>query len=392
VRAAVSSPKSVRLHLPSSRLAPSSPRKRKPALPTWIKDHALFKADPTSAKRVNEAIYDSLNPGTRATYGTAVARYIEWTSARRLPPFPADPVVLSGWVLDLSLFIAVSSVSKYLSGVRRHQLDVTIYEWNLQGNHVLASVLRFCKKRWPEKGRRNKTPITVLILCLFRAKLNLNGSHDDRMFFAASTVGTAGLLRGGEFLLSPSTTLEQRLLVSDFIFDSSGSRVDVNISASKTKFWRNDIRVLLYATGTDSCPLRAILDYMSASVVPLPENDFMFKRADGSPLTKAWMFKRTKALLASLDLAGSDKVFAASWRAGGAISAKWAGIYPDVVLAMGRWKSAAALSYWMTANADIKGAADKIGALTVESVTSAGFSPFLLGEYTAGRVFHDPVC
>lgn len=346
-------------------------------------NHTLASADPIAAREVVLAVHDSITQSTRDSYASGVAHFSDWASDRNIDPFPADPIILSAWTIFACVFLSVGTVRKYLSGIRRYQLDVFSIPWAPQGNHVLASVLRACRRRWPAAEKRLKFPISVLVNKLFHSILDFS-LHDDRLFFAASTSATAGLWRGGEFLFSKSTSYLQRLLVSNFVF--LDDRVDVSINASKTKFWRLDVTTPLFAVDSVVCPVAALQSYMSRSSVTLRASSFMFTRADGSPLTKAWMLERTRSLLKRLNLP-HDRVFAASWRTGGAMSLKWAGIHPDVTNVMGRWKSTASLHYFMTANADIEGAAVKAASLSSSAVIASGFSPFLVGEFSAGGVF-----
>lgn len=345
----------------------------------------LPQADPSAAAEVVRAVFESITKTTRDSYASGVNHYTAWALDRGIDPFPVDPIVLAAWVLYACALISLATVQKYLSGIRRFQLDSCAAPWSPQGNHIFSAVLRSCKRRWPAAAKRLKFPVSVLVNKMFHSVLNFD-RHNDRMFFAASTCATAGLWRGGEFLLSKTSTLPQRLLVSNFLIHAD--RVDVSILASKTKFWRTDVVTPLYAVDSVVCPYKALKGYMDRSVVPLFPSNFMFVLANGSPLTKAWMLQRTRSLLTRLHLP-HDRVFAASWRSGGAMSLRWAGTQPDITLAMGRWSSSAGLDYFMTANADIEGAASRAAALSVSDVKARGYSPFLVGEFTAARVFND---
>ena len=122
----------------------------------------------------------------------------------------------------------------------------------------------------------------------------------------------------------------------------------------------------------------------------LPDSAPAFVLADGSPLSKQWMLTRTSDLLAKAKVILTDSdgkivpVRASSWRAGGVQSAKAAGVSDGVIMAMGRWTSAAWVNYLFAPGVDLRRAASRMW-------TSSASSPstLVVGSFSPAGIFED---
>ena len=99
--------------------------------------------------------------------------------------------------------------------------------------------------------------------------------------------------------------------------------------------------IFLGRADDDLCPVAAILAYLAIrgdAAGPL------FRRSNGDPLTKAWFVSEVRRTLASLGLCQAHYA-GHSFRIGAATAAAAAGIEDSTIQALGRWSSAAFLSY-----------------------------------------------
>ena len=116
-----------------------------------------------------------------------------------------------------------------------------------------------------------------------------------------------------------------------------------------------------------------------------------FRMADGSALSKAWMLKRTRELLSEAGVVFPDHlgarvdVAAASWRAGGACSAKRAGVSDATICHMGRWASNSFLRYTTAVELEeLRVAVERMGAPQAEGALLARVGSALSAEVESG--------
>ena len=103
-----------------------------------------------------------------------------------------------------------------------------------------------------------------------------------------------------------------------------------------------------------------------------------FHHADGSPLSRDWLVKRTAAVCAAAgislcDHAGKElPLKSASWRAGGARSAGAALVSNAMTMHMGRWTSGAWRAYMLHSPLDVQGATRRMWSKAAEMPEGAG--------------------
>ena len=320
--------------------------------------HRILKADPFNSGRLVEALENYIRSKTQESYDSAASSFQRFCADRGLHDFPVDPIVLATWIVYEAVFIKISSLKGYLSGVRSAQIDRG-YNWVLQGNPTCARALRFVKRKYGSPEKAMKIPIslgTLLRMCELIPGWPIPElvSHDDRLFIAASCIGTMGFLRGGEFLTS-SKSSRPLLLFKQVQIKRVADRptVVVSIAHPKAKWWLTSQDVLCVAPSSDALlnPVAWLSAYRILSPVPFHDDRAAFLLEDGSPLSRNWMVKKTEDLLraAKIDLQDARgapvKVLASSWRAGGVQSAKEANLSDATIMSLGRWKSNAWTNY-----------------------------------------------
>ena len=156
--------------------------------------------------QLSKALGAHITKSTQSSYNSAFRSFFRFCKSRGFTPFPADPVVLSAFIVYEACWISLPSLKLYRSGIRSASID-SGHPWLLDGDPTCARALRSVKRRYgcPEKAL--KVPLSFsLLIRIFNLlpgwPIARAMSHDDRLFVAASLIATAGFLRGGEFLHS----------------------------------------------------------------------------------------------------------------------------------------------------------------------------------------------
>ena len=164
------------------------------------------------------------------------------------------------------------TIKVYLAGIRFNIIKQGLHNPFL-GNTMerLEYVLRGIK--WEEAERqpaptRRRLPITLDILIKLKAVWStMEGEEADMMMlWAACCLGFFAFLRAGEFTVPSDTEFDEEvhLTWNDVSIDDPGSPsfLRVHIKQSKTDPFREGTHLYVGRTGTELCPVAAILDYM----------------------------------------------------------------------------------------------------------------------------------
>ena len=119
------------------------------------------------------------------------------------------------------------------------------------------------------------------------------------------------------------------------------SFVRLTLKQSKTDPFRKGVDLYVGRTGSDLCPVAALLSYLhcrGSTAGPL----FLF--ASGRPLTRKRFVELVRAALAQTDV-DQRKYCGHSFRIGAATTAAANGIEDSVIKTLGRWESVAYLQY-----------------------------------------------
>ena len=320
--------------------------------------HQLRASSPIMADMLEKAVRNHVIAGTRSSYASAVVQFVRFVEARGgAPAFPVHEVWVAAWVLFAAMDISIPSLKGYLSALRYEQ-GCRGFAWKLGGNELVRRAMRYVSRVYGAPKRSLKFPITVEVLrrilpCLSGWPDLRLMSHDDRVFAAASAIGVFGFLRGGEFLWSKASG-RPVLRREDVAIKTVGSAkvVEISIKHPKARWWLASEPVLCMSPSVASSldPVWLMEGMMNLGPPGGPA-DPAFCMADGSALPKAWMLAKTRNLLDEAGLhfpdhlGASVDVAAASWRAGGACTAKRAGVSDATICHMGRWASNSFLRY-----------------------------------------------
>ena len=262
--------------------------------------------------------------------------------------------------------LKAQTIKSYLAAVRYSQIMLHFPDPFLKGFPLLDYTVKGIKRVQAERGvkPRPRLPITPLILKTLKAawvpgtqvSSSMPGKdpppssgRDERgdgiMLWAAACTGFFGFLRAAEFTTPSLASFDKgaHLAVGDVALDSheKPSVVRLNIKASKTDPFRKGVQIFLGKTGTEICPVSALVEYL---VMRGPGAGPLFRFLDGSPLSRSALVERVRAALTA---AGIDPTpFSGhSFRIGAATSAAANGVEDSMIQTLGRWKSDAYLRY-----------------------------------------------
>ncbi len=237
-----------------------------------------------------------LAKSTQNTYKAGQARYIKFCAMFSWSPFPISESCASSFVAFLAgEGLKHGTIKVYLSGVRYSQIAAGYKDPFATPWHRLEYVLKGIKRDQAEKGIKSKPrlPMTPTILRKLKQVWNVSSEdHDTKMIWAACCLGFFGFLRCGEMTVpsyDPSCHLSYRDLAVDH--QDKPNTIKIRIKASKTDPFRKGVDIFLGRTGTDLCPVTALLNYLCArgsSQGPL----FVF--ADGKLLSRSQFVDRLR--------------------------------------------------------------------------------------------------
>ena len=244
--------------------------------------------------------------------------------------------------------LAISTIESYLAALRHVHLlanpSCPAPSWHSPHMKVLLHGIRRVQAQ--QSSARVRLPITSSLMRIIKAQLaKSSSSYISLLIWAACCTGYFGFLRCGEFLVPDGTQYDAsiHLSLADFTFNQSSSpwRIILTIKKSKTDQFRQGTQVVLGATGSDLCPVGALLDFLS---IRGGEPGPLFRLQDGSPLHRAMFVQQVQAALSASGLAGSS-FNGHSFRIGAATSASAAGVPESTIKVLGRWQSMAYQRY-----------------------------------------------
>ena len=157
------------------------------------------------------------------------------------------------------------------------------------------------------------------------------------MLCAATSLAFFALLRVSEFT-SPTrfSFLSHRTLLTGDIHIRNHS-ISLRIRASKTDQEQRGQTILIGCTHTAACPVELLSSYITQAH-PLPANAPLFQWKNGTYLTPS---KFNTVLKQALTAVGANQRHFSthSLRIGGATAAAAAGIEPNIIQELGRWRS-----------------------------------------------------
>ena len=189
---------------------------------------------------------------------------------------------------------------------------------------------------------RARLPLTPSLLIDLRTALNHSraiNSYDKLAMWAAITLGFYGFLRAGEFTTNHTHQYQtsRHLLLKDITLATDSYAIV--IKGSKTDQDRRSVKVMVGATGTTTCPVRAMRDFLKAA--SHRRSAPLFTLSAGQYLTRAKLTSSLRSLLEATGLTPEQatQYSSHSLRIGAATEAAAAGLPTWLIQSAGRWRS-----------------------------------------------------
>lgn len=292
---------------------------------------------------------------TQKTYQSALRRFGAFCSQFAvLTPFPVSESLLCYFASFLAKDrLSPKTIKIYLAGIRHMQITLGLPEPKEFSSLprlrlVQAGIQRTHSQRAPVK-ERVRLPITPEILGKLKSHWWRGGpSYDNVMLWAASTLCFYGFFRAGEITVPSLNGFDAscHLAWGDIAVDNSivPRVLKVHLKKSKTDQLGKGIDIFIGRTDELLCPVEAFTQYVirrgsSAGCF------FIFSNQE--PLTKTRFVAKVREALQAVGLP-CDKFAGHSFRIGAATTAAKVGVEDSVIRMLGRWNSAAFLSYVRT--------------------------------------------
>ena len=182
------------------------------------------------------------------------------------------------------------TIKSYLSGVKHLHVEEGLTDPFERPLHRLHYTLRGVKRMEGERGvmGRERLPISPNILRgMKRVWDQGTPGHDEIMLWAACCLAFFGFLRAGELTVPSEAAFDDsvHLMRDDLAVDNpkDPAVLRVCLKASKTDPFRKGIFLFIGRTGSDVCPVAAVLSYL---LVRSQRGGPLFQFADGRFLTR----------------------------------------------------------------------------------------------------------
>ena len=196
------------------------------------------------------------------------------------------------------------------------------------------------------KKKTTRLPVTPAILERMRRHWASSGDRNGQLYWAVSTICYFGFFRLGELLLPTEAETRALLKWGDITFNhaSQPTLLKVHLHVAKCDQFGEGTDVFMGRTGNTICPIDACLAYVAVrGDSPGP----FFMTQESKPLLKPSFVFEVRKALSAVGLPAGDYA-GHSFRIGAATAAAAAGIEDSTIQLLGRWNSAAFLSYVRT--------------------------------------------
>ena len=264
-------------------------------------------------------------------------------------PVPATESTLCRFVSYLATEkLKHRTIKSYLSGVRYLHISEGENDPFTRPLHRLECMLRGVKRCEAEAGvnKRVRLPISPEILRKMKTVWEGEVDNPDKaMLWAACCLGFLCFLQAGKMTVPNDHDFDPavHLTKKDITVDNQTAphTLQVRLKQSKTDPFRQGIYLFVGKTGSDLCPVSAVLAYL---VVRGKKEGPLVTYQDGWYLTRQRLVAEVRD---ALERAGLDqsRYCGHSYRIGAATTAAERGIEDAIIKTLGRWRSLAYLDF-----------------------------------------------
>ena len=263
-------------------------------------------------------------------------------------PFPVSESTLCYFVTVLANDnLAAQTIKTYLTAVRDTHIalgfpDPRAHSAMPRLDRIQAGIRRVLASR----GKKKATRLTPAILERMRQHWASGGDENWQLYWAMSALCYFGFFRLGELLLPTEAPSRALMRWGDVTFNhaSQPTQLKIHLHVAKCDQFGEGTNVFIGKTGNTICPVDACLAYVAVrGASPGP----FFRMRDSKPLLKPKFVSEVRKTLSTLGLPACDYA-GHSFRIGAATAVAAAGIEDSTIQLLGRWNSAAFLSYIRT--------------------------------------------
>ena len=279
--------------------------------------------------RVSHLQSHALETSTVGGYSTGARHYLHFCRIHNLPLDPT-PQTLSRFIAYTSLSIA--SGPKYLTGVRHFLHDLFPGFDENRASPLVQATIRGSKKIRADPVHR-KLPLRVSHLLAFLDAARRTRSYDDLLFATIMSCCFYACHRSGELILKSKKSVDWRKIIKRSSLHFSSGYAGYKLPYHKTDpFFRGTD--ILFSAQDVADPVALLKEFVHARDAIHGARRALFLREDGSHPTRAWFDSKLFSFV--------DKTFGGhSPRAGGATFYAGLGLSESIIMALGRWSSAA---------------------------------------------------
>ena len=267
--------------------------------------------------------------------------------------------------------LAVSTIESYIAALRFFRIlsDPSCLTPSFHTPYINLLIRGIKRTNATRKAAHVRLPITITLMQRIKQSLAVNPhSYENVLLWAACCTGFFGFLRCAEFLTPDDAPFDPQvhLLLSDLTYRHTAipPHFEVHVKASKTDQFRQGAAIVLGATGSELCPVAALLDFLGKrGESPGP----VFINANMTPMRRRQFVSKGQEALTLAGVRGSN-FNGHSFRIGAATSASQAGIPETTVKILGRWRSMAYQQY-------IRPSLPELAALSSQLAKSVHKSP-----------------
>ena len=283
----------------------------------------------------------SLSPSTQKTYNAGLQLFEDFRRRqlfRLIWPPPLNHLVN---------FISFMSIKNYSPSTMSTNISAISFSCKMSNSNdptqtfIIKKMLQGVKRI--DKREDSRSPITLGILNKIVHSLPsiCSSNYEATLFSAIFVFAFFGFFRIGELVQNSKFDLGHALQIKDVSFNSRLNAVEINIAHSKTDKKAKGTPILLPASGSVICPVKAYLAY--TSIRPNFIGAF-FCHLLGMPVTR---YQCQSVLQKALTVIGlSNEHFCLhSFRIGAATSAHLSNFSNEDIAKYGRWSSNAFKTY-----------------------------------------------
>jgi Phage integrase, N-terminal SAM-like domain len=316
-------------------------------------------------RNANKYLYLAIAENTRLTYGSGVKSYLNYCSQAGITiQFPAnakDIIIWLGMLADKDL--KINTIRVYLSALytQHREMGMTSPGDDALNASQIHRMMNGIKRALGVGDVKQRMPVTANIIRSIAAlEVRHIKPYWHKLFLAAMSTGTFGLLRSGEFTCNKEKNQEGLTLSQIFLYDSSGRPINLisatdaeikNISyfsihllKSKTDPFRKSATIFI----NNITATTAMINYLTIHPARQKGTSPLFCYENLMKLDKKSLVENVRIYIDLLGLPDANLYQGHSFRRGGAQSLKDIGTDSATIQKMGRWASDAHLLYTTT--------------------------------------------